>query len=123
MAIFSDSNWEYASSSGEVGVLDVVRLSESQDAFGNRESSEGAAFRLSAMEATLGSEVDGRLTVWTSAWGATVAFFSGDDATVSQVGLEEVLRISPGTSADGSNAVMVISALGSSAFTVTSELL
>ena len=125
MAIFSDSNWEYASSSGEVGVLDVVRLSESQDAFGNRESSEGAAFLLAAMEATLGSEVDGRLTVWTSAWGATVAFFSGDDATVSSVatGSEEVLRISPGTSADGSNAVMVISALGSSAFTVTSELL
>ena len=67
MAIFSDSNGEYASSSGEVGVLDVVRLSESQDALGNRESSEGAALLLAAMEATLGSEVDGRLTVWTSA--------------------------------------------------------
>ena len=125
MAIFSDSNWEYASSSGEVGVLDVVRLSESQDASDNRESAEGAAFRLAAMEARLGSEVDGRLRVWTSAWGATVAFFSDDDATVSRVatGSEEVLRISPGRSAADSNAVMVISDLDSSAFAVNSELL
>ena len=123
IAIFSDSNREYASSSGEVGVFEVVQLSETKGTSGNRDSSEGAAFLLAAIEAALGSEVDGRLTVWTSAWGTIGAFFSGDDATVSQVGSEEVLWISPGRSAVGSNAVMVISALDSSAFTVNSELL